>query len=607
MSRIYHDCTHPVYLFCDRLLASIVYAFASYTLCYQFAVLFKLSLKFLTIVFLVAATAIFLFILLAHSREFSKQFRSDDRHLWMAVMLGTIAGVCGLLSLLTSRPDNDDADYLLRAVYNFENWSQPLLAHPPFAFVSNETPTLWSMANAYENLCASLAIATGVKPIHIYHFAVPFFAGALVPVVWYLLLSRLSGSPCAGVIGAVAVVLVLCADGSRFHSVGNWAFVRMYPGKCILMTIVTPLCIKYLLEAFNASSISAYMRIAALSVASLGLSMMSFFYLPFLFGAVAISYYLAEFPKTPLRKIVMTGAVLSAYLLVWAPAYYWIAQGQIAECGFESQWPNDLQGIAPMVFGQLPGITGTIALVCLGILAGLKQWRVLCWLFIWTAVIVIPLSFKPISSLVSTYLTSRNAFWRILYILPTLLCIGVAVAELYKRFSRHNWAIGCVAGALILTVVFLNTTVAGIGPWAKKGVSFPVLGVKRPEASLTCSQAIINTLDPGPMMAAEEIALTLPVLSSRFAQCYLRHFEQYSGFGDRQTMLRRFAAHNFMAGRTTSKEALVAFIEEISYPYKYVILPLDVSGRQSTLKALANAGFVFVAIIGDKYKIFERK
>lgn len=559
---------------------------------------------------IVLAITVLLFYLSLHrtnKRNLSIQRKSSDTNLWIVVILGSMATICGLLSLLTSRPDGDDVDHLVRAVHNFENFSQPLLLRSPFAFVLDEKANLFSTTRSYEHLCASLAQILSLKPIHIYHYLMPVLAGASVPVVWYLLLSRLTGSPEAAVFGAMWVVLVLCTDSPNHQSFGNWGFVRVWVGKCIFMTIVTPLSIKYLLDAFNTSSFSAHMRITAVSVIGLGLSPMTLFYFPILFFAVATSYSAVEFRKIHLRNVFLTGAFLSAYLVILGSSHYWVTQKMIAGWPVESQWPNDLIGIARIVFGSPPGISGTIAIIALALLAVLKKWRVLVWLLVWTSIIIVPLSFPTISTWMSTHVTSRNAFWRTLYILPTFLCIGVASAELYKRLSSKRWVIGCVAIASTLIVIFLNSSLGGIGPWAKTNVSFPVLGLKLPPAGLACSLEIIDTLKPGPMIAPEEISEILPIFTARFPQCYLRSYERLTGFPDKETLLRRLATHSFVSERTTSEEAFADFCLEIASPYRYVILSLGLSAQARNVKALANAGFVHGNLVGDKYQVFERR
>jgi len=607
-SRIYEDSVDPIYVLCDRLVAGLIYAFAIYTLCYHAGIILKISLKSITIISMVAWIAILFSYLLSKKSRLLITTDNGKHVAWAAFMLAGLFLGCGLLSLLTVIPNADDVDYMARAVHNFEYFSRPVFLEQPFAFVTDDKTALFQVTPSYEHFCASLALIFGVKPIQIVHYLVPFVAGGLVPVVWYLLLRRFTESPVAALAGTLAVVLLLCSDGATLRSFGNFAFVRLWQGKVLLMAIVTPLCVRYLLDAFNDSSISAYIRVAALSVVGIGLSLMAFFYLPLLFAAIAVSYYLVEYRETRFRNIALTGVFLLAYILVWAVPNYWMQKGLIAVHPSELHYPDDLKGIAGLVFGQPPGISGTLAIISLSVLACLRRWRLLSWLIIWTGLILVPISFPWISTAVTKYVTSRDAFWRVLYILPIPLAVGVAGSQLYMRFSSYRKVTGCVAAGLILTVVYLNSFASGMGPWAKDGVLFPVRRLKLP-AEVTYSHEIIKTLESGPMLAPLEVSMFLPIFSAQFPQCSYRGFSLdriFTMIGDRQSASRRLSAHSFVRKETTSDAAFSAFTEEIRHPYRYVILPSELAEVEKNVQALTEAGFVSRGVLGGKFKIFER-
>jgi len=108
-----------------------------------------------------------------------------------------------LLSLLSIRPDADDANYLSRAVYYFEHPAKPL----DFEFHNHATAgfdfrSLLLTFPVVELFWSYFAVIFGVHPLDIYHFAVPALGGALIPMAWYLLISKFTDDERAAALGA---------------------------------------------------------------------------------------------------------------------------------------------------------------------------------------------------------------------------------------------------------------------------------------------------------------------------------------------------------------------------------------------------------------------
>jgi len=134
--------------------------------------------------------------------------------------------------------------------------------------------------------------------------------------------------------------------------------------------------------------------------------------------------------------------------------------------------------------------------------------------------------------------------------------------------------------------------------------------LKFPRAALESSYAIVNSLEPGTMLAAKPLSWIIPLISSQFLQGDHRGMAtvQLSRFGGKPEKGRQRAlAHRFVSGLSTNTEAYDAFVEELQLSFRYVVIDTDVAAQERVLQALTKAGFKANEVNGASFVKGDRK
>ncbi len=595
MDRIYSKPEDRLFLIVDKILEALVYSFALYTICYVIALGLGLSLRTLTYMGVVTAVPWILSarFILDQARLTPITAGRAGAHGSTAAHLVALAVVGALLAFLTVRPDADDAGHLCWAVCHFENPDQSVMG----AYASRGLKRLTS----HEDLCASLALMFNVPPVHVYHGFMSALGGALIPLAWFVLLRRLSDTPKAAFAGTCAVFILLCVDGTMHRSPGNFAFVRIWQGKAMVFHVAIPLCIAYSLDLFDRITLPRILRIAAISIAGMGLSVSSLFLIPATYGAAGLSFCVMRRDWQTVKAFLAGSVVIFGPLLAGGICFYSKTKPYLERSLETSSYPLELSAILKLVFGWPWSITLWTGVIALGLLLALRRWKIAAWLALWSAVILVPLSVPGGPEFIARNLTSRAVFWRLMYALPLVFAGAVAVALLYERsvgLRRVVFAGLCVAA---ICAVLLAGRVSSISPWAPLRVEFPVFRPKIPLPALAVSEQIMALLESGPMLAAQPVSLWMPVLTCRFPQALDRGNQPVAS-----AMTNGKLVSDLVNGKTSSAEALRAFQGAVlTQRFRYVILKGGVNSQEEVRRTLKQAGYVHVATVGRGMPVYE--
>jgi hypothetical protein len=193
--------------------------------------------------------------------------RGGEAFLW------SLGIACALLTLSVHRFDIDDAFYANIAVAAVDDPSRALysvdtLLGIPGLPIDNPAEKVLSL----ELLNAALSRLTGLSALLCLHVVCAGFAALLVPLcqarLYRLLLPRSS----AWIAAVLATTVVLLVAGDTHRSFGNYAFVRLWQGKAIFLTIGLPLIYAYAIRFSASGSLADWLRLLAAQVASVGLT-----------------------------------------------------------------------------------------------------------------------------------------------------------------------------------------------------------------------------------------------------------------------------------------------------------------------------------------------
>ena len=449
-------------------------------------------------------------------------------------LLLALSLLCAFLSLGAIRPEVDDVNYAARALYFLEHPDLPLdLAFHDHAFF--DAPLVYPLLLTYtgELFWAHLAWLLRIDFLDAYHRIAPCVGGALVPLAWALAVARFTRGTRGAALGAVAVCAYLAVDGVSHNGFGNYAFVRIWHGKVLLLALGVPLFTAFALDWLERPRFGAWLKLFLVAVCANGLSGTALFLLPLLALALAAGHLAARGPSRSvflaalgLGASLVHGVALGLGLRLSAdPADYRFL-------GFEVGFPESFAGQLALVFPAAPPIAAVgfalSLLACLLLLPPERRRFLLGWLAGSVAFALNPLVLPLVVERLSTW----NAYWRIFYALPFPLVLGAAAALLASRRRLSSRATFAAAGLLGLGAAAANALAPG--PTTFGGLPFAPGSYKlRPGIFEELTQ-IASHATPGSMLSPYDVSSTLPLVSSAFPQAsveryFLVHFARLHG------------------------------------------------------------------------------
>lgn len=400
----------------DWLLA----AFSAFTILYDAALVLSWSLGAIMVVWglcVLAAAVLGRARLRAWVHMCREGLRDPDRAGLLALACGT-----GLVCLLVSKPNDDDSFYLSRAVLAWEAMWRPILVDFPFVF-TNGAGGIFTSLPAFEHLLAGLAGFASVHPMDVYHLASPAFCGFLLPYAWALALRRLGLTRRGALLGSLAIVMLMLLDGTTIRGVANFSLFRLWQGKVVLVSVLTPLAFRAALDAVDWPGPRAWTRSLLLGVAGIGLSTTAAFFLPVLVGVAGFAWWLTRPRRAALWRAPVAALMVFAYPALCILPIYRSVHGVTQV--FASPFAFGLWDTLMLVYGAQINPTLISALAALSGLLLMRRFRLALWAVIATAAIALPLAWSPSADLIVRYATSPDALWRLAYATPILLLVGL--------------------------------------------------------------------------------------------------------------------------------------------------------------------------------------
>lgn len=440
------------------------------------------------------------------------RFRPAARGHGLEAGLWGLALVCVVVTLVAHRVDLDDAFYVNLAAAAADAPAAALLAEDTLHGVPGlplHHPVY--LVHSWELWNGAFAALTGVTAIASFHFVSAALAALLAPLAWARLFRRLT--PGLWLVSVAALLWVLLAAGDTHRWYGNFAFVRMWQGKSIFLTLWLPLVWSGAIDFARRPSWGRGLFLAAAQVASVGVTSTALWAAP----AAALSAALCALPpgRAGLRTLALT-VLTSLYVLTLAFVLRGVLEEDrlarrtsiTTEVRRELMASKDVERArahAPgrQLEGALTGVTGDGALrsVCLvALLAG--------WAFVPSGLgrrfaCAVPL--VVLLTLMNPYwtdATSRgvvgNSYWRTLWVLPlpVLLAFGLTLPLGALRHRRAGQVLTVVAFALFALVPERSALSRS------NGVRLGVPRLKVPEESYRRAQLLLAQVPPGSVVVA---------------------------------------------------------------------------------------------------------
>src|SRR5262245_16170870 len=195
--------------------------------------------------------------------EPAESSRSSEIWLWL------LSAACVVLALVCHRPDADDAFYVNMAVAAAEAPSRALLSGDTLHGVPG-LPLYVPVyrVHSYELLNGAVTYLTGWPAMNVFHWLAAGFFALLVPLANAKLFRLLTPRWWVGSVVVVLVVLVSVGETHRWY--GNFAFVRMWQGKALLLSIFVPLIYAFGLRSRARPNLRDWILLCAAQVSAVG-------------------------------------------------------------------------------------------------------------------------------------------------------------------------------------------------------------------------------------------------------------------------------------------------------------------------------------------------
>ena len=421
---------------------------------------------------------------------------------WIAI--AALAGA--LLTSVSHRPDWDDSMYVGLAARAHGQADEALLGPkvPPYYRV-----------HTYEPGVAALAAFTGLPIPFVYYMLLPTLMGFLVVVVQCLATRELGGGQ---IVGFAMVLIALVTWGDHHHSFGNFAFVRLFQGKAVVVSFFVPAILYYVARYVRAPSVRSWTLLALTQVAAVGFSANALVVAPL--SATAFLMASLRTARAPLKHAGM-GLLASGYpvllLLVASTRMYgWervsaLLSDGLARAGavWHAAGPDTEAGLHEVLGG---GFRAYLALFSLLGLAAVPIRPAAQLGGAGLALAILGILLNPFAGqLLEPFAQSMT--WRIFWTVPFPIILGLFTASLGMFLRRTNWRwLGMAASAAMCGAFALapgNWTLA-----AANGTRIGFPDYKVDALYWVADAAIRVTAPDGLILAPESVAVWIPTFAN---------------------------------------------------------------------------------------------
>ena len=569
-------------------LLGVVVAFAGWTLICHVAAFTRLSFTAIAPLLWLCVTAAFV---LAVDRARTQSGGSHDGPILVLAL--AVAGTA--VTLISHRPNIDDSFYLSVASH--------ALSHPAEAALSGDTlygdagglPLLLPVykVQSFELLSASIAWTFGFNPATAYYVIVPSIFAFVLPFAWATILQILAPSSLR--VGLITLFLLMLVAGEVQWSIGNFAYVRMFQGKTVLVSVFVPLIYAQAWRFSQTGFWRDWLFLAAVIVGAIGCSSTALFIAPCALGLALASCLV---PARTHRALI--GATIALYPLVLALSL----RSQTAKA--LKEWliaPPSTLSLMYDFFGphQIYILLGLTFLAGLGVADPLKQ----RWLALLAALYLIGPANPIFAGLIAERVTSAPLYWRILWIVPWPVFVALGLAGAAKKTSDY-WpfsAAPAVAPTVIL-IAFAAVTMPHNVFRRDNGVRFGFPGWTINHDDYEVAQQLVSFAPNGDAVAAPEaIAVWIPTFVERPPIIMVR--EMYAGMLEpfRSDVPARVLLQQAISGRQVDEGLLVLAINRLKQERHLGAIAVAGSARDALAQTLSNVGFD-ERVRFSKYSIF---
>jgi hypothetical protein len=423
--------------------------FCSWTLAYELCLLLGAPAILILVPFILFICPMLL-ISLRHWKAAADE--PTDRSVLSALLL--IALAVGSFTLVARRPDPDDFMYFHRALGSVVALDKPILTEdPPLDAAGITIGTVLHHMTSYEMFAAMMAKLFWLDPLWFYQNAMPFVAAAMVPFVYYFLYREFDVGKTASILATTLALVFLFIDGNTHRSFGNFAFVRLWQGKSIVITLLLPATFLLARAFLMRPGKMAFFRLAMVGVSGVGFSEVGVYLIPVMVLALSLAYLVVErFTIASLTKASRLWASMFFPLLVGAGLLTGLApkprSTDIFVLAFPAIWWRNLQ----LVVNSGYTVVRDLLILFLVPVLALKR-RSSRWFTISLCAVLLLLFANPLMGKLWIHFIFPASYWRLVYLLPLPWLFGLLAPALAVAVRQTRPLVGLARIALVMSIV----------------------------------------------------------------------------------------------------------------------------------------------------------
>ncbi|GEM_PF-1060967 len=423
------------------------------------------------------------------------------KHATWIVVFVVAAAVC--ITLFASRPDADDAFYRSISATLLRYPRQPVLLNDTL-YRLRDVPILlqfYRLSN-YDVLVAALARLTSTDHLLVAYLLLPSVFAAFSVLGWAYLLRRIVPArwPCV----LLVLFLVVMALGEAHQDYGNFAFVRLFQGKAILVTGMVPVIAGSALVFARHGGARHWLLLFAAQIAALGISASALFVAP---AAAALGLAGGWSPNIASSRRFACGLLASVYVL----GAGWV-MASVTHGGEDLVSASPMPAVMPILDDTWGGWSTRLLLVTL-----LAAWAFVrspvrarylsAGAFFFLLVVLDPFTVR----FVADHLVGIRTYWRLTWTLPLPLFLAVLLDGVIERalHMRSKVLTACACAALAGLAIAFGWRFGTLR--SANGVTLGLPGPKVAPVEYRAAATVAKDVpEDGVVLAPEAVSIWLP-------------------------------------------------------------------------------------------------
>jgi len=517
--------------------------------------------------------------------------------------MGAISLASAFATIFIINPDRDDFYYVPNAIFH--------LAHPAMQMdwtihylYTNGSPLysfFWATSTPYEYIQAVISYFTGIQYLFIYYVIAAALIGVLISLSYFYVLYHFTEKTLYAVLGTAVIVGSMLFLVETHRTIGSMSYVRAFQGKVLFLAAGIPLFIGFTRKHFKKPTLASAILLLAVNIALIGASSTAIMFLPFLGLLLATAEY---FTKENNRKHALASVLYFSSMIYnagFALATLNYSQTYLsASSPINQGWPTTFLGQVQLLINPAVPMT-PVLLVASSLLALiLLPANLRKYLAVWILASFV-LYLNPISAdFLIKHITTPNIYWRMFYLLPFPLTMGLAATALLARlnlqFNLKQWA--AVGSILIVGLTLPHFLFYNASAFNNR------LGLfqdKLNPINLASAQQIATIAPPGVMLSPKDFSGTMLMVSANYPQIRVREDAEHVWLDIKDANLR-INASDFCGGDDAQINAFKAVL--LKYPaIESIVMKLSTWQKfRTTLSALVESqGFTTHVIVHNYY------